>query len=214
MSPFAGSLLLSAVIPLITAGIRRGAKPVGTEDYNELVQDASAVAAAMIDSAERREAPIIPKSIAYYAVQTIKSGRRSTSAGRTDVMSAVVRMGKDRNLVSMDLPVDEDDEGESSFGDMLACNADDPGMIAGRNLDWDDAVIGLDRRGKDMIMRMCEGVSGRDMAGKLRVSPARVCQIKRDIGRHICDAWDADASEILKQSAASPAWRMAMANAR
>lgn len=82
MSPIAGQLLLHEILPIIQAPLPRAVKRIGSEDYSELVQDCIASAAQMLDTAERAGKPLIAKSIAFYAVQRAKTGRRSTSAGR------------------------------------------------------------------------------------------------------------------------------------
>src|ERR1035437_596335 len=68
MSPYAGSLLLQ-IMPLIKATVMRSIKPVGCEDHEEIVQDATAMAADMLDSCERKNKALIPKSVAFYAAQ-------------------------------------------------------------------------------------------------------------------------------------------------
>ena len=49
MSPYAGSLLLQ-IMPLIKATVMRSIKPTGCEDHEEIVQDATAMAADMLCS--------------------------------------------------------------------------------------------------------------------------------------------------------------------
>ena len=72
MSHYAGSLLLQ-IMPLIKATVMRTIKPVGSEDHQEIVQDATAMAAYMLDSSERKNKALIPKSVAFCAVQAAKS---------------------------------------------------------------------------------------------------------------------------------------------
>src|SRR5450759_2293731 len=104
MSPYAGSLLLQ-IMPLIKATVMRTIKPVGCEDHQEIVQDATVMAADMLDSCERKGKALIPKSVAYYAVQAAKSGRRSTYAGRSDAFSYAAHKDGRAVLVSMDEPM-------------------------------------------------------------------------------------------------------------
>ena len=105
MSPYAGSLLLQ-IMPLIKATILRTIKTVGCEDHEEVVQDATAMAADMLDSSERKNKALIPKSVAYYAVQAAKNGRRSTYGGRSDAFSYAAHKDGRAVLVSMDEPAD------------------------------------------------------------------------------------------------------------
>lgn len=91
MSPYAGSLLLQ-IMPLIKTTVMRTIKPVGCEDHEEIVQDATAMTADMLDSCERKGKALMPKSVAFYAVQAAKSGRRSTYGGRMDAFSAAAQI--------------------------------------------------------------------------------------------------------------------------
>ena len=61
---------------------------VGSEDKEEELQDALAVAAKMLHDLEERGKEVTPGNITYYTILHMKSGRRSYSGGRTDVMNA------------------------------------------------------------------------------------------------------------------------------
>ena len=88
MSPRAGEMLLDEIMPIIQGVVPTSVRQVGCEDAEELVQDALAIAAQMLQALEDAgKQVIIAKSIAYYSIQRIKSGRRSYSSGRTDVCS-------------------------------------------------------------------------------------------------------------------------------
>ena len=107
-------MLIRQIVPLITAAIARGAvKPTGSEDQEELVAEGIALAARSLDSAEQRGKIIFPNSLAYYAVQALKSGRRSGSAGRTDAMSPAVQLDGAVGLASMDEVIGHDPESDS-----------------------------------------------------------------------------------------------------
>jgi hypothetical protein len=45
------------------------------------------MAARMLEKLENNGQPLMPHSVAYYTLQRLKSGRRSYTAGRTDVLS-------------------------------------------------------------------------------------------------------------------------------
>jgi len=58
MTTKAGLLLINSVLPLLAGAIAKGAvKPVGSEDREELTADCGALAAAMLDAAERAGKP-------------------------------------------------------------------------------------------------------------------------------------------------------------
>src|ERR1035437_87978 len=146
MSPYAGSLLLQ-IMPLIRSTVMRTIKPVGCEDHQEIVQDATAMAADMLDSSERKGKALIPKSVAYYAVQAAKSGRRSTYAGRSDAFSYAAHKDGRALLVSMDEPLEIGEyDDDRTFGDMLADKHDDPATMGARNVDWNELMGKLDDR--------------------------------------------------------------------
>lgn len=78
MSPQAGMILINEIMPRLRAAVPRTVCPVvGAEDPEELVQDAAAIASAMLHSAEARGRPLKPACVAYYAIQALRSGRRS-----------------------------------------------------------------------------------------------------------------------------------------
>jgi len=87
MSPRAGDMLIQEVAPRLRAVIPH-IKPVGAEDAEELYQDSLCVAAKMLHDLEKRGKKVTPGNVCYYVTLHMKSGRRSHSAGRTDVMSS------------------------------------------------------------------------------------------------------------------------------
>ncbi|MEI8247412.1 MAG: hypothetical protein WCI51_16385 [Lentisphaerota bacterium] len=102
MSPATALILEMQIYPIIRNTIHRKAKPIGSEDYAELIQDTTAT--AMIDSMEKAGKEPIPNSIAYYSIQRTKSGRRSYGDSRTDGMNPVwqrdIRCLRERNEMS------------------------------------------------------------------------------------------------------------------
>lgn len=125
MSPAAALILETQIYPIIRSTIPRKAKPIGSEDYQELVQDATAIAAAMIDSTEQSGKAPIPSSIAYYSIQRIKSGRRSYGDTRTDVMNPGYQMDNEGSVCSMQAPVGGREDEDFTVGDMIASRTED-----------------------------------------------------------------------------------------
>ena len=195
MSPAAGMLLVEEIMPIIQGTIPRVARPVGAEDSRELVQDTIASAAQMLDSAERAGKPLHPSGIAYYAIQRTKSGRRSTGACRTDAMCAGIQLDRKVALESMDAPLDSDHaEGEGgNMHDLLAAQGEDPSQTAAREIDWSDLLLRLDDRDVDLLVLTAEGGKLNKLARKFGVSQARVCQLRRALGRRVQDLWGASA---------------------
>lgn len=102
MSPKAGFVLLNQIEPRLRATMPY-IHGVGAEDTEELLQDALAVAAKMLHDLEERGKEVTPGNVAYYTILHMKSGRRSYSSGRTDVMNAGTQLD---NLSSV-LPFEE-----------------------------------------------------------------------------------------------------------
>jgi len=198
-------------MPLIKTTVMRSIKPVGCEDHQEIVQDATAMAADMLDSSERKGKELFPKSVAYYAVQAAKSGRRSTYAGRSDAFSSAAHKDGRAVLVSMDEPLDIGNDEETTLGDMLADKHDDPATLGARNMDWDELMGKLDDRSVDIVNGIAQGMMNTEVAKTLKISAPRVCQIKRKIAGQINEEWG---EGIATQVAEYPAWRRVRENNR
>jgi len=77
MSPRAGELLVNIIQPMLGAVVPQVVKTTGAEDFAELVQDGMVMAAQAIELLEKRGKHLMPRSVAYYTIQRLKSGRRS-----------------------------------------------------------------------------------------------------------------------------------------
>ncbi len=206
MSPKAGDMLLRQVRPIIRAALARGAvRPVGIEDLQELEADALAQAAQMLDSAETAGKEVSPNSIAFYVLQSLRSGRRSCYAGRTDVMSPAAQLDGHVTVMSMDEPFgDEDDEGVEEFNlhMCLAASGEDPASQGSRELDWDKALAGLEHTDLDIVLATAMGTPGLDLGLRYGVSPARVSQRKREIGCRLRESLgDTVLADCIRESA-------------
>jgi len=208
MSPYAGSLLLQ-IMPTIRATVMHTIKPVGCEDHEEMVQDATAMAASMLDSCERKGKAMIPKSVTFYAIQAARSGRRSTYGGRSDALSTAAQLDNHSIVESMNAPLSGD--GNLTLGDMLADKNDDPATHSARKMDWDELMGKLDDRSVTVIVGTAQGYMNLDVAKTLSVSPPRVIKMKRRIADQIKQAWG---NHVVAQSIIKPEWRKAMENHR
>ena len=79
MSPKAGFVLQEEIYPRLCSAIPKSVCFVGAEDAEELIQDATAMAARMIDRVESQGklGRVSASNIAYYTIQHAKSGRRA-----------------------------------------------------------------------------------------------------------------------------------------
>ena len=132
MSPAAGMLLVDQIVPIIEGTVPRSVMPVGSEDAGELVQDTVAMAAGLVESCENRGKPIYPSSVAYYAIQHAKHGRRSYGATRTDALCPAAQLDEHVSLSSLDEPIPVEDEHDLTLHDLLAGPAEDPAQKAAR----------------------------------------------------------------------------------
>jgi hypothetical protein len=55
MTPHAGDILCTQIVPRIRAAVPSAVRPIGAEDAAELIQDGTAMAARMVHNAERAE---------------------------------------------------------------------------------------------------------------------------------------------------------------
>lgn len=190
MSPRAGLLLVQEIVPIIQAVVPRSVKPAASEDAEELVADAVASAAAAVDSLERRGKKLIPGSIAYYAVQRAKAGRRSVYSGEADALCASAEIRGRVSRLSLDQEVvgtPEDDSG--CLHDLLAATGEDTALVAARELDWDVLVKTLSTRERAVLRATAEGRPLKAVARKFKVSSPRITQIAREIGKRIRQEW-------------------------
>ncbi len=86
MSPMMDEMLVHEVVPRLRNAARSIPK-IGHEDDEEIIQDATLMAARMMDSAERAGHPVTAGNVSYYAAKAARSGRRSYYSVRSDVMS-------------------------------------------------------------------------------------------------------------------------------
>jgi hypothetical protein len=102
MSPAAGEMLMGQIAPRLRSAIPRNVKAVGAEDEEELVQDAIATAAQMLDAVERNGKKVTPGNIAFYTILHMKSGRRSQCRSRADTMAPGTQLDRKSSVLSLE----------------------------------------------------------------------------------------------------------------
>ena len=211
MSPQAGQLLITQIVPRIQSAVGRGqVRRFGSEDAAELVQDGTCQAAQMLDAAEAAGKPLMPASVAYYALRALQSGRRSGIGGasRTDAMAPGAALAGRVTLASMDAPMDSaDEEGDYTLNDTLAAPGEDAGQEAGRRLDWDQVLPRLDARQQGILMATAEGRGPGEIAVQYSVTPPRICQVREELGPYIVAAWGGNG---IQDSITAPVWHQGM----
>ena len=207
MSPRAGEMLLDEIMPIIQGVVPTSVRQVGCEDAEELVQDALAIAAQMLQALEDAGKQVIAKSVAYYTIQRLKCGRRSHGDRRADVYGAGCQLDGRCVVVSFEQSVTMEDGDELTLGESLACRSDDPSMMAGRDIDWNELESVLDARKRGVIAALNEGHGTDTIAKALKVSSPRVTQIKREIGGVIIEQWGSNSVEQLSDE---PLWKSSL----
>jgi len=205
MSPKAGFILLDQIEPRLRATMPyiRG---VGSEDTEELLQDALAVAAKMLHDLEERGKEVTPGNVAYYTILHMKSGRRSYSAGRTDVMNAGTQLDNLSSVLSFEEPAgyDPETDEEIPLGDMLAGNADDPSMAASRFVDWEEFLGSHNPRYEAMVSDFAQGKRATDTAARFGFSNSWAHDLKEKLATDLREYFGEDA---IADSMQIPSWR-------
>ena len=206
MSPQAGVVLMEEIAPRLRSAIPQCVSKVGAEDDEELLQDALAMAAHMLDGLEKRGKQVTYGNVAYYTLLHLKSGRRSYSTGHTDVMGSATQIGHNSMVLSMEEEVGWDVEmGEPiRLEELLTDSHDDPSMEAARNVDWECFMEEHDPRYVCVIYDLG---SGRTM-----LDTARACGISYHDVRELRDRLVEDLEEwmgpdAIADAAAVPGWR-------
>ena len=211
MSPAAQELFMREIAPMLIATVPRVVMAVGAEDADELVQDALVSACQAVHQLEKNKRPIVPRSVAYYTLQRLKSGRRSTGAGRTDVMSPGCQLDGRSRVTSLDQPIHSDDDEGFTLGDVLGNSRDDPCQAATRSADWGEFMAMLDGPQRYIVQATAQGERVMDQAASLGVSPPAVCQRRDTIAKRARSFWG---DAVLEDAGSMPLWRRQQAQHR
>ena len=207
MSPRSGWLLVNEILPRLRSAVPLVARGVGAEDPEELIGDATLHAARILHSAEARNKTVSASSVAYYAIEHTRSGRRSTGNSASDVHGAATQLKGRSKLESMEQVVASNEEcgGEIwELHDVLSTDADDPGSKAARKMDWSEFVSGLSAREQAVIECLVAGRSLRNAAKRFRVCDSTMQGDKRKLAVKILDFMGFD---ILIEVRKSPRWK-------
>ncbi len=206
MSPSAGQVLIDEISPRLRSAVPRAVKPFGGEDPVELLQDSIVIAAQMLHSAEGAGRDVTPGNIAYYVILHMKSGRRSQSGSRADVMAPGTQLDGKCTLHSLEEPVGSDAESGDPvcLGEMLAAEREDPSTLGGRNVDWGEFLGSHDPRYRVILQGVAEGRGIRESAAECGATPWSVYGLRRNLARDLREYLGAEAVE---DSVRLPCWR-------
>ena len=225
MTKNAGNVLCTEVVPRLQSAIPY-VSFVGSEDAQELVQDATAFAAKIIHHAEQagkkltrsvtgRRGHITAGHVAYDTLQHIKSGRRSTGWSKADADGSWTQLAGRTRLHSLEESAARDEETAGEIfllHDVLADHRqEDPATKATRKMDWEEFVADLPERERLAVEFLVEGKSLRDAARVLRVSDSAMQSSKRDLRVKILEFMGAN---ILVEIERKPQWKQNLETTR
>src|SRR5580704_13019180 len=210
MSPQTAWILQEEVAPRLKSSIQ-SVKCIGAEDSEELTQDATVMAAKMINRVESQGklGKISPGNIAYYTLQHLKSGRRANGTSSVDIMASATQLNGSSRLHSINEVVSVSECGDEIFElqDVISQNNEDPGVQAARRMDWSAFLAGLNRMERVLVKTLLDGLGVKDAAKKARVNYSTMQEYRKKIAQKIVEFMGID---ILRDVAKIPGWRIGL----
>lgn len=209
MSPMIGQMLLKEVMPRLRSVVRTIPK-IGCEDDEEVIQDATLMAARMMDSAERAGKQFTAGNMAYYATKAVRSGRRSHYSGHCDVMSPGCQIAGLARPEWLDEEIELETGEPGTLHDILApfgyeSRESDPAEEAARNLDWESFLAAHPPRHRTAIVVLAEGGTMREAGRRCGLSDSGALLLKRRIAADLVEFFGEDAIQRLL-SGTRPGW--------
>jgi len=208
MSPQASWILQEEVVPRLCGAVPQTVRCVGAEDHQELIQDATCMAARMLDRVEQQGklGKVSASNVAYYTIQHLKSGRRSNGSSRIDVMASATQLNGSTRLHSLNEVVAQSEAGDEIFelGDVISNDHEDPSVQAARNMDWDTFLTDLNKMEKLVVECLCDGRTLRAAGRSAGVCDSTMQHHRRKIGQKILEFMGAN---IVAESIQQPRWR-------
>jgi hypothetical protein len=224
MSPHAGFLLQTEILPRLKSAIPIAVSFIGSEDAQELVQDGTLIAAKMIHNADQAGAKLVRNpggrrgartaktisagNVAFYTLQKLKCGRRSTGSSTVDVYGSGTQINGTTRSTSLDeaAPLTSaDDVGEPLvLHDVLSRDEEDPSVRAARSLDWRTFMASLSARDQAIINCLVEGKPLASLARRRHLNNSTLLYHKNQLASKIQDFMGSD---ILIQIRRKPNWK-------
>jgi DNA-directed RNA polymerase specialized sigma24 family protein len=218
MSPHAGYLLQEEVVPRLASAIPNAVAFIGSEDAEELIQDATAIAAKIMHNAELSGKQVVKRAggpnnnaitagnVAYYTIEKLRTGRRSTGSTIVDVHGSGTQIRGNTRLASLDeeVPTGEDGLEVLQLHDVLSNDQEDPATKAARKMDWDSFMAGLSERDLAVIQCLVDGEKLSTLARALGCCGATLSKRKHRLAKAIAEFMGGD---ILIQIRRQPGWK-------
>lgn len=209
MSPMMEDMLVNEVVPRLRNAARSIPK-VGCEDDEEIVQDATLVAARMIDSAEKAGKTFTAGNMSYYAAKAARSGRRSYYTGRSDVMSPGCQIDGKARHEWLDREVEFESGDSGTLHDVVQPlefdgQESDPSEDAARNLDWQSFLAAHPPRHRTAILVLVEGGTMREAGKRCGLKDSAALVLKRRIAADLVEFFGEDVIRRLLDGT-RPGW--------
>jgi hypothetical protein len=204
MSPHASWSLVHEVVPRIASSVPRVVRFVGSEDEQEIIQDATAMAAKMLINAEAAGKQVTPGNIAYYTLQHMKSGRRSVGHSNADVLGSATQLHGRSHVSSFDEPIMKEESETFTMDDVFCSEQEDPSVAAARKMDWEEFCLMQDECNRAIVIAIAEGESVRQLSSKFRLSASSLQNRKQKLALAILEFMGVD---VLTESIRQPSWR-------
>ena len=206
-------MLLDDIVPKLRATIPRVVHKIGCEDDEELIQDAIVMAAQILDSVERKGRKVTPGNVAYYAILHMKSGRRSHTAGRSDVMYSSTQLDQKACVLSMEEEVGFDEvlNEPITLGELLADEHEDPSLAGARNVDWNQFLDAHDPRYRQFVTDMLSGRNARHTAKTTGQKYAKMHPLKTRLAEELREYLG---GEAIHDAVQAPRWKASVARDR
>ncbi len=209
MSPMMEYMLVNEVVPRLRSAARTIPK-IGCEDDEEIVQDATLVAARMMDSAEKAGKTFTAGNMSYYAAKAARSGRRSYYSGRSDVMHPGSQLDGNVRFDWLDREVEFETGDSGTLHDVVQPlefdgHESDPAEDAARNLDWESFLTAHPPRHRTAILVLVEGGTMREAGKRCGLKDSAALSLKRRIAADLIEFFGEDVIHRLLDGT-RPGW--------
>ena len=147
-------------------------------------------------------------NVAFYTIQKLKCGRRSTGSSMVDVYGSGTQINGATRLTSLDEAApgaSVDDVGEPLLlHDVLSRDEEDPGTKAARKMDYDSFMATLSARDQAIINCLVEGKPLASLARRRHLNNSTLLYHKERLASKIQDFMGSD---ILVDIQRQPKWR-------
>ena len=196
MSPRNSEMLEHEVYPRLRKATLTIPK-IGHEDDEEIVQDATLMAARMMESAEAAGKTISAGNVCFYAAKAARSGRRSYYSGRSDVMSPGCQIDGKSRFDWLDDEIEMECGEVGTLHDLVAPNCyhgqeTDPAEEAARNIDWQSFLEASPPRHRTAILVLIEGGTMREAGQRCGLKDSAALNLKRRIAADLIEYFGED----------------------